>query len=170
MRSRICVFVLASVASSFAGCVQLGTPSNSDSEPSGGGASANAGKAGAPSVSGVQCGLDPSFGVSLCLGISSCPSVRVDPDQLPDCGFRIAGATIDLQCLCGDSLCPVGLAATCSDARALLVEQSAQGVCAGVAEGRCRTLQARPNTMSTCDTECRTQCSGVPGCLSLCGC
>jgi hypothetical protein len=76
-----------------------------------------------------------------------------------------------LECLCGDSLCPMGSSASCLDAKALLSDESAQGVCAGIAEGRCQVVKQTSNTAtSTCDRECRAQCSGVPGCASLCGC
>jgi hypothetical protein len=120
---------------------------------------------------GTNCGVDPNSGITLCLGISSCPGARVDPEQFPDCGYRIAGSTLDLECLCGDSLCPMGSAASCLDAKALLVEQSAQAVCAGVGEGRCQLVQPMPrSSSSTCDRDCRAQCSGVPGCVTLCGC
>jgi hypothetical protein len=101
--------------------------------------------------------------------------VVVDPDQLPDCGYRISGSAIDLECLCGDSLCPVGSAASCGDAKALLAEQSAQSVCAGIAEGRCSVVRqsagkAGSNTSSSCDKNCRAECSGNPDCIALCGC
>ncbi len=82
---------------------------------------------------------NPSSGIALCLGISSCPTVRVDPDQFPDCGYRIAGGSIDLECLCGDSLCPMGSAASCLDAKALLSEESRAG---GVRGHRRRPLPA----------------------------
>lgn len=155
-----------------AACLQIGTGQDTDTTDSGSSGSANAGAAGSVRASGINCGVDPSSGISLCLGISSCPSVRVDSDRFPDCGYRISGSAIDLECLCGDSLCPMGSAASCLDAKALLSEQSALGVCAGVAEGRCEVVQqgSTSNTGSTCDKDCRAQCSGVPGCVQLCGC
>jgi len=150
-------------------CLQVGSATDS-------GSAANAGASGAgatagSSATGTNCGVDPSSGIALCLGISSCPTARVDPDQFPDCGYRIAGGAIDLECLCGDSLCPMGSATSCLDAKALLSEQSAQGVCAGIAEGRCQVVKQTSGTSrSTCDKDCRAQCSGVPGCITLCGC
>lgn len=160
------------VSGSLGACVQLGSPRDPEAGASDDGAAAASGAGGATSrVSGTQCGTDPSSGIALCLGISSCPGVHVDPDQFPECGYRIMGSAIDLECLCGDALCPLGAAASCLDARALLSEQSAQGVCAGIAEGRCTTLSETSNRASpSCDQQCRAQCSGVPGCLTLCGC
>jgi len=144
--------------------------SDSGAEAGRAGASAAAGSGGA-SATGTNCGVDPSSGIALCLGISSCPKLRVDPEQFPDCGFRIAGSRLDLECLCGDSLCPMGNAVSCLDAQALLFEASAAGVCAGIAEGSCRVLkQTSRSSSSTCDKDCRAQCSGVPGCITLCGC
>jgi len=159
---------------SLSACLQLGKPSDSDDSSTGDAAGAGAGAAGTGSsaaATGTNCGVDPSSGISLCLGISSCPAVRVDPDQFPDCGYRISGNKIDLECLCGDSLCPMGSAASCLDAKSLLFDQSAQGVCAGVAAGRCQLVKQTAHTAtSTCDKDCRAQCGGVPGCFTLCGC
>jgi hypothetical protein len=161
--------VLLGLLSSISSCLQFGKAGDSAADD--GTAAANAGSGGGASVTGTNCGVDPSTGVALCLGISACPGVRVDPEQFPDCGYRIAGRAIDLQCLCGDSLCPMGSAASCLDAKALLAEQSAQTVCAGVAEGRCQLVQQTSrSSSSTCDRDCRASCSGVPGCAALCGC
>ena len=159
-------------------CLQIGMPGDSSSggSASGGSSSAGAaGNAGTAPVTGVNCGVDPSSGITLCLGISSCPTVSVDPDQMPGCGYRISGTLIDLECLCNDSLCPVGAAATCADAKSLIVDQTSQGVCAGIADGRCSTVSqvaAAPSTdtSSSCNTDCRDNCAGDPGCITLCGC
>jgi len=162
------IVLLASLSS----CLQIGAASDSaPAEGSSSAGSSGAGSSGGAPATGTNCGVDQSSGIALCLGISTCPAVRVDPDQFPDCGYRISGSRLDLECLCGDSLCPMGSAASCLDAKALLSEQSAQGVCAGVAEGRCRVVaRTSQASSSTCDRECRAQCSGVPGCITLCGC
>jgi hypothetical protein len=167
MRALFLTLLLGSLCS----CLQIGTRQGADGGTSGNAASGNGTGGAGVTASGTHCGVDPSSGIALCLGISSCPNVRVDPDQFPDCGYRISGSVIDLECLCGDSLCPMGSAASCLDAKALLSEQSAQGVCAGVAEGNCQIVkQTSTSTSSSCDKECRAQCSGVPGCVTLCGC
>jgi hypothetical protein len=168
MRGVISILLCVSLAS----CLQVGKASDSDSSAEADGTrTSGAGSSAGASATGASCGVDPGSGVALCLGISLCPGVRVDSEQFPDCGYRIAGNKIDLQCLCGDSLCPMGSAASCLDAKALLYEQSAQGVCAGVADGRCqRVAQTAHTSSSSCDKECRAMCSGVPGCLTLCGC
>ncbi|HYQ05177.1 MAG TPA: hypothetical protein VER96_41155 [Polyangiaceae bacterium] len=167
MRWPCSIVLLMSLSS----CLQIGKGSDSGSAGDGASAGASGNSSGGASATGTNCGVDPSSGVALCLGISSCPSVRVDPEQFPDCGYRIAGRAIDLECLCGDSLCPMGSAASCLDAKALLSEQSAQAVCAGVAEGRCQVVQhSSHSSSSSCDKDCRAQCSGVPGCVTLCGC
>lgn len=169
---RLSSTLLLVLFSSLASCLQVGKASDSGANTDdANGASARAGSGGGAATTGSNCGVDPSTGVALCLGISSCPGVRVDPDQFPDCGFHVAGSKIDLECLCGDSLCPMGSAASCLDAKALLAEQSAQAVCAGVADGRCQGVQQTSHSSaSTCDRDCRAQCSGVPGCVTLCGC
>ena len=171
MRRLLSLLVLAPLSA----CLQLGTPGDSGGgAASGGAAGSPASDAGAP-VTGTNCGVDPSSGIALCLGITSCPTVLVDPDQFPGCGYRIAGTVIDLECLCNDSLCPMGSAASCADAKALLADQSAQGVCAGIAEGRCSVVSqsatnTNGNTSSSCDKDCRAECAGDPGCITLCGC
>jgi hypothetical protein len=172
MRRLFCVLALAPLSA----CLQLGTPGDSGAgSASAGAAGTSSSDGGLPPASGVNCGVDPSSGISLCLGTSSCPTVLVDPDQFPGCGYRIAGNVIDLECLCNDSLCPMGSAASCADAKALLADQSAQGVCAGIAEGRCSAVSqsstnSNGNTSSSCDKNCRAECAGDPGCIILCGC
>ena len=170
--SRAMRWLIPILLVSLSSCLQIGKGGDSDSSSEAASAgSSNAGSSGGAATTGTNCGVDPDSGIALCLGISSCPTVRVDPDQFPDCGYRIAGSAIDLECLCGDSLCPMGKAASCSEAKALLFEQSAQGVCAGIAEGRCAVVQQTSHTAaSSCDKDCRAQCGGVPGCLTLCGC
>ena len=167
MRAVFAILLVVSVSS----CLQFGKASDDGSSAQAGSTGAASAGAGGAALTGTNCGVDPSSGIALCLGISWCPGVRVDPDQFPECGYRVAGSSIDLECLCGDSLCPMGKAASCRDAQALLSEQSAQGVCAGVADGLCQVVQrAGQASSSSCDKECRAQCGGVPGCLSLCGC
>lgn len=168
MRRLLAPLLVASLAA----CLQVGTPQDTADAGSSSASSASGTAGSGARASGVNCGVDPSTGISLCLGISTCPSVRVDSEQFPDCGYRISGTLIDLECLCGDSLCPMGSAASCLDAKALLSEQSALSVCAGVADGRCEQVKqsSTSNTGSTCDKDCRAQCSGVPGCVTLCGC
>ncbi len=168
MRWLIVVLVLGSLS----GCLQLGKALDSDDAGASAGTSGTGGDGSAGgTATGTNCGVDPSSGISLCLGISACPTVRVDPDQFPDCGYRISGSIIDLECLCGDALCPMGSAASCLDAKALLADQSAQGVCAAVADGKCTTVkQTSVSSSSMCDKDCRAECSGDPNCITLCGC
>jgi hypothetical protein len=167
MRWLICVLVLGPLSA----CLQLGKALDSDADAGATGSAGTGTDGDAGTATGTSCGVDPSSGITLCLGISSCPSVRVDPDQYPGCGYRISGGIIDLECLCDDSLCPMGSAASCLDATALLADQSALGVCSEVAEGRCTTVkQTSSNSGSNCDKDCRSQCAGDPNCVTLCGC
>ena len=170
MRAIFLSFLIGSLCS----CLQIGTPQGADGGAAGSATANGVGGTSGVQASGTNCGVDPASGISLCLGISTCPTVLVDPDQFPDCGYRISGSSIDLECLCGDSLCPMGAAASCLDAKSLLSEQSAQGVCADVADGRCQVVKQTPTNTSTssssCDKDCRSECSGEPGCITLCGC
>jgi hypothetical protein len=171
MRWLFCVLVLAPLSA----CLQIGTPGDSSGGASSGGSAGSSADGGVTTATGVDCGVDPGSGITLCLGITSCPTVLVDSDQMPGCGYRISGNVIDLECLCNDSLCPVGSAASCDDAKALLADQTSQGVCAKIAEGSCTVVSqsatnANSNTSSSCDPDCRARCSGAPDCITLCGC
>jgi hypothetical protein len=166
MRRLICLLVLSLLPA----CLELGKVLDSGAGAAGSAGTTADSDAAAPAT-GTNCGVDPSSGISLCLGISSCPGVLVDPDQYPGCGYRISGDIIDLECLCDDSLCPMGAAASCLDAKALLMDQSAQGVCAGVADGSCTVVKETPVvSSSTCDKDCRSGCGADLNCITLCGC
>ena len=101
------------------------------------GATVDVGVPPAAGPQGIDCGTDPYTGAILCTGVSSCPGLLVDHDVYPDCGFRIRGASFDLQCPCYGGLCPIGSPSTCADAQALLAAQSEYIVCAQYNEGRC---------------------------------
>ena len=151
-----------------ASCLQLG-PDAAD-----GGAGGSTGLAGSTAVSGsvttgAKCSTNPASGISLCKVMNACPSVVVDGDIYPDCGFRVPSAGIDLECVCGDFLCPVGTALTCSDAQSLLQGQSELLVCIQTSESRCAPLVSQ-SAPSTCDTTCREGCVGDPTCVTQCGC
>jgi hypothetical protein len=104
------------------------------------GAASDAGAADAKvveKVTGAGCG-QVAPGVVLCRAISLCPQLVVDSDVHPNCGFRIRGETIDLECWCDESsLCPMGAPTTCEAAARLLDAQTELGVCLQVHEGRC---------------------------------
>ena len=118
----------------------------------------------------------------LCLGVAACASVTFDPSAWPGCGFRVTGgATLDLECLCGDSLCPIGVATSCGQAAELLSGQTQLMVCEQVAEQRCVAAAptaggapgqtgADAGVPSTCDRNCIVGCGTAADCLELCGC
>jgi hypothetical protein len=95
------------------------------------------GASGGAQVTGAGCAQDPTTGVTLCQAVSLCPDLVIDTDLYPGCGFRVNGRVIDIECVCNDSVCPVGVPATCAQAKQLLGVQSAAIVCAQVNEGRC---------------------------------
>ena len=137
---------MASVLVSLAVCSCMGftiTPSTDDTSSStpgdGTDATTSTSEGGTSSVTGVNCGADPDTGVVLCLGISSCPGVSVDPDLYPGCGFRVHDASdvLDLECACYGLICPIGIASSCDAATALMQDQSQYTVCMQVDEGRC---------------------------------
>lgn len=163
MRPLACLIALLALD----GCLQFGLDKSSDGGAEGGAASTSDG--GADTPSGVDCTQDELSGASLCAQISTCPEVRVDRDQFPNCGFRVHGDAIDLECGCQGALCSMGSAATCQQATALLAGQTEPQVCMQVSEGRCLG-QPVPGGSSTCDHLCASECGGAPSCLQMCGC
>ena len=155
-----------------AACLQVSTGTGVG-PGSGGGAAATPG-GGDAGTGGKNCQQDPQAGVILCEQIDLCPDVSVDPAAFPNCGFELhAGAILDLECLCGDALCPIGVPPTCDQAKRLLGAQTEPLVCQQVSEGRCVQLvggDAGQNTASDCLRKCQSDCAGVPSCVQLCGC
>jgi hypothetical protein len=165
------------------GCLQLdtgadggtGTGSGSSGSSGAGSSSGSAATAsgGKGATSGTNCTTDPVSQITLCEQIANCPGVVVDPGAFPGCGFRLNAASLfDLECGCGDSLCPIGVPTSCADAQQLLdQEQSSVLVCQQVSEGTCLPLSSDAGAASsTCDKDCESQCAGDPNCIQMCGC
>jgi hypothetical protein len=125
-------------------------------------------------VAGAACGVESGSGAQLCRATSLCPSVVVDSQALPHCGFRIKGGAAELLCGCGDAICSMGAYATCAQAASLLASQTEAQVCTQLAEGRCSAGTPAPSTTGqsnpACDRACLQECGGGGGCASLCGC
>lgn len=177
---RVAVWALAAFAA--AGCMQLSTGdptatgTMTPSASGGGGATGGLGDSGA---TGTGCTADPLTSTVLCAGVMGCPGLTIDPSAWPSCGFReTGGTTLDLECLCGDSLCPIGVATSCEQATGLLSQQNQLMVCQQVAEQRC--VKVRVPTMagagqdagapSTCNQTCIEGCGTAADCLQVCGC
>jgi hypothetical protein len=148
---------------------------------SGGAAATTTTTAGTGAAQGIDCGVDPDTSATLCLGISLCPGLTVDQEVFPQCGFRLAGPVVDVECSCGGYLCPLG-STTCADATTLLAQQNEGLVCAELTAGGCvegvpqvtTTTSAAATTSSTsggtCTQDCIGDCDGEPVCLQACGC
>jgi hypothetical protein len=154
-------------------CMQVTTDTGSGTS----GSSAGSGGSGSDDggSGGTNCTLDPASQVVLCAGIGACPAVTVDPAVFPGCGFRASGSStpLDLECLCGDSLCPMGVPTTCTQAAQLLQTQNVLGVCEQVAEGRCVAVvapDAGAAVPSSCDRTCQAECGAAADCVQICGC
>ena len=164
------VFALATVLAVGCGIEQL-TQGGSSRAATAGDGGADAAEAG---IVGAGCGIERGSGQQLCIATSLCPTVVVDTDALPHCGFRVKGAASELVCGCGESVCSMGAFTTCAQAAALLHSQTEAAVCAQVAEGRC--FVGMPSTSSssggkpTCDRSCLQECGQGAGCASICGC
>lgn len=164
-----------------AACLQLGTETGDGTgagvttpSGSGGGGSSSGGSSGAGV--GTNCSTDPATQITLCERIPNCPGVDVDPGVFPSCGFQLhAASTFDIECWCGDALCPVGAATSCTTAGQMLDQQtSSLVVCEEASLGSCvyPGVDAGSGSSSTtaCDKSCESQCAGEPGCIQLCGC
>ena len=177
---RFGALVAPLLATSLAACLQVstGTDTGPGSTSSGSGSTtASAASPSDPSAGGTGCSTDPQTGVTLCTGINACPGVTVDSDAFPGCGFVLHGAgTLDLECICSDSLCPIGVPQSCAQATQLLSTQTLLLVCQQAPDGRCVQLTAQDagsgaaSGSSTCLQQCRSDCAGVPDCMQLCGC
>lgn len=159
------------------GCMSITDGTGNGTSSAGGTTSGSSGStsasgSGAPAATGANCGTDPTTGATLCLGISLCPQVPVDPDLLPNCGYRVHADVLDLECVCDDQICPIGVPATCAEAQQLLNSgQSTGTVCEQVNEGRCTMgMAVDAGGSATCDPSCRASCDNVPTCVQACGC
>jgi hypothetical protein len=140
---------------------------------------AGAGEGGADAgVTGQGCGVDGESGATLCRVTSQCPTVLVDSESFPHCGFRIKGSSVDLICACGRTVCGMGAYTNCAQAAKLLTTQTEQGVCLQEADQRCEATTTTSSSSSssssgasgTCDKDCLSQCGGGAACASVCGC
>jgi hypothetical protein len=160
-------------------CAALENKTGGDREADGGAAaSADGGAEGG--VQGAYCGAERQTGIQLCAATSMCPTLVVDTQAMPSCGFRIRGSAVDLVCGCGEQVCPMGIFANCAQAAQLLANQSEAQVCAQVSEGRCTDATNASTTSSTsstssggntaCDKQCLADCGGGAACASVCNC
>jgi hypothetical protein len=171
--------VAACLALASCGDLGLGTETGSSGGGTSSGTTAASSSSGtttsaSTSTTGVSCNTDSQSGITLCEEVTACPGVDVDQGAFAGCGFRLHGpAKLDLECLCnGESLCPIGVPATCADAQQLLNQQGgALSVCQQVDQGSCLdVVDAGSSAPSSCDKACESQCQSDPGCISLCGC
>jgi hypothetical protein len=163
-------------------CLQLSTGDGTDGgtsvaySSSSGAASTASSSGSGTATSGTGCVTDPQSGITLCEFLSNCPSVDVDQGAFPGCGFRLRGPSLyDLECGCGESLCPIGAPTSCATALQLLDQEgSSLEVCQQVSDGTCLPLAgdggASSTTSSSCDKQCESECGGDPDCFQLCGC
>ncbi|HEX4478344.1 MAG TPA: hypothetical protein VH142_24850 [Polyangiaceae bacterium] len=120
-----------------------------------------------------QCTTDPTGHVTLCLATPECTGFVVDSTNFPQCGFLSGASTLSVECLCsGTQLCPIGVAAACTNLAGIFFSTTVNDVCNLVAQGRCQDLSALTGSggSSSCDPVCASQCAGSPPCLQSCGC
>lgn len=172
-----------SIALLSSGCEQLerglggGDRGGGDAGASGDGSASSSAAIVEAGVVGGGCGIEQKSGLQLCIATSMCPNVVVDTQSMPSCGFRVRGNAVDLICVCGSAICPMGIFTTCAEAAQLLANQTEQGVCVQVAEGRCVDTGASSSSSSSssggnpaCDKKCMSDCGGGAACASICNC
>lgn len=175
MRRVAFALVLVLVLSPLFACLQQVSTGTGTTDPTAGtGATPSSSGNGGAVPTGSACVDDPQTQVTLCEETSLCPGVVVDPGALPNCGFQLhPGSVLDLECLCGSALCPIGVPQTCAQATQLLASQTSVIVCEQVSNGNCieRVAPAADaGAPSSCDRQCQSECAGEPDCVQLCGC
>jgi hypothetical protein len=181
--STLGVVVLASlfgfsVATPLGGCIQQPGSGDAGSGAGGDGGSSGLvdGGAAGPTAQGADCIVEPTTGLHICTAISICPKVVIDHEIFPNCGFRIHGQALDMECACSGMICPLGAPTTCDQAVTLLRNQTELQVCQQVNEGRCTPGASAGGSSSSgaapngCDKTCASECAGDPNCVRLCGC
>jgi hypothetical protein len=180
MRPASFLLVIVATAASVTACAMLENKTGGDRDDAGPVATPDGGAEGG--VQGAYCGAERQTGIQLCAATSMCPTVVVDTQAMPSCGFRIRGSAVDLVCGCGDQVCPMGIFANCAQAAQLLANQSEGQVCAQLGEGRCTEATNATTTSSSggstsssggntaCDKQCLADCGGGAACASVCNC
>jgi hypothetical protein len=185
MRVRVLVSIVLALLLGCMPKLDLGDDSKSSSASSG----TDAGTSGADAgFVGGGCGVESNTGAQLCTATTMCPTLVVDVQAMPHCGFRLRGGVPDLVCACGTSLCSMGVFDTCLQAASLLTDQTEASVCAQLSEGRCleitttattpvndQTTSSSSSSSSSganpaCDTQCVKDCGGGAACASVCNC
>ena len=144
-----------------AACLQISTGTGTGAGTTAGSTSPASTESGDGGTGGSGCAEDPQTQIVLCEGIDLCPGVVVDPGVYPNCGFRLhGGSALDLECLCGDELCPVGVPTTCAQAQQLLDGQSSLLVCQQEGQGSCVSLVAPDAGSASPCAACAAECGG----------
>lgn len=169
MRLRFAFLVSLSLLTA---CIGINTGSSTDAGAAAATATATDASASTPDAAkGIDCIVEQTTGATICSVNTLCPSVAIDHDQFPNCGFRVKGGTLDIECACNGSLCPLGVPSTCAQAAQMLMTQTEATVCAQVSDGRCTDGNpVTPMGTGTCDKTCAGECGGDPNCLVGCGC
>ncbi len=128
-------------------------------------------------ATGIACVTDPATQITLCNATSLCPTLSVNTQQFPNCGFRTLQPSFDLECICfGNYLCPVGSpVSSCQDVSNLFAGKTLNDICNQVSLGYCTQNTGIPNngtggSASSCDQSCYSSCVGAPACIVACGC
>ena len=177
----VAIPIAVSVAGLFA-CMPLDTGSSS-----GGVSTLEAGTGDAAlradsAVAGGGCGTEQQSGSELCVATSLCPTWS----SIPRPSRTVASASVEPRSI--SSAPAVAPSARWASSRLrrgrrLLANQTSQGVCVQVAEGRCSESAAGTTSSSSssassssssgsspCDRRCLTECGGGAACASVCNC
>jgi hypothetical protein len=179
MQNPATTFLLMFASTWIAACFLTQKSQGSDAGADGSAATPSDGRGAEGRDSGASdCATDPITKVTLCSAVAQCPSLVINHDAFPNCGYRLRGFTFDIQCWCNGYVCPLGSPTTCSEVEQLMQSQTEPLVCAQANEGRCTQPQGdtsggttgQPSVPNSCDRECMKQCGFTPGCQELCNC
>src|SRR5450432_2535033 len=82
-------------------CIGINTGSSTDAGAAPATASASDANANTPDAAkGIDCIVEQTTGATICSVNTLCPAVAIDHDQFPNCGFRVKGGTLDIECAC----------------------------------------------------------------------
>ncbi len=163
-------------STTLAACFLTQSSSGSDAGADGAAAATSTATAGTTTADAglSNCATDPITKVTLCTSVAACPSLSINHDVFPDCGYRAVGGSFDIQCWCSGYVCPLGSPTSCADVEQLFEQQSEALVCTQVDQGRCtqpqKTGSTTGGTTTTACQACMQQCGNTPGCKDVCGC
>ncbi len=168
MKLSSCAPVFALLASLSLACGSSPPSSSSSVTPPAPDAGRSLASSTQPTVMGGGCAA-VNASTQICSEITSCPGVTIDRSVFAECGYVVHDDTIDPECLCSGSLCPMGAPGTCADMQQILANTTVAQVCNQYASGKCLNEGSIGGPSADCEL-CKANCDGNAACIANCGC